>query len=276
MRTAIGFLDFFGDGKGFLIESPFLRQSFKQSREFLVVLSDKALLGKNWLIEGEASDQIGKATGTGFQEGHREELVVARKEEEIAQLIVTDHLLSGNNSGEEDVLSLLLHLLLEDGIAIRDTLEGEAAEPQEEKIRISIGHFQEIQDSLSCLDLTDGDDDKAFFWNAKFLSQLFLLLWSRGVEDSLVDEVGNVGDSFLLDSQSGQGFEEAWVDDDDLLGPAIEGDDITAEERKGPGMPGKPSEKEMKIIRKETGKIKKIDVKEGDNIPNHALMIEME
>lgn len=32
----------------------------------------------------------------------------------------------------------------------------------------------------------------------------------------------------------------------------------TAEERKGPGMPGKPSEKEMKIIRKETGKIKKI------------------
>lgn len=32
----------------------------------------------------------------------------------------------------------------------------------------------------------------------------------------------------------------------------------TAEEIKGPGMPGKPSEKEMKIIRKETGKIKKI------------------
>lgn len=24
------------------------------------------------------------------------------------------------------------------------------------------------------------------------------------------------------------------------------------------------------------GKVKKIDVKEGDNIPNHALMIEME
>ena len=186
---------------------------------------------ENGTIEIEIPDEIGDADRAGLQKGHREKLIEARKEKEIRKSIIVGHFLPFDDADEADVFPLFFHLLLQLGISVRDGLERETAQPQEEDVGVFFRDMEEIEDAFPGLDLADADDDETVFRNIVEFPESEFSFVSDLMEEPFVDEVRDIGDVFLLDAKLFQGFDEAGVDDDELFRPFVEGDDITAEER---------------------------------------------
>ena len=201
----------------------------KLLNEAVNIVSLAVEVKKNIRVDIKASQEHRDIYAHRLEYRHREKLLEAGQEHNVAQIVHLVHVLTVDYSEQLHICRRIITDLLYLAVAVGDLAERKSSSPYELNVRHALSNLDEIENSLAHLELTRADNCEFVLIYSVFLAQLYLLLRGNRVEHLRRNEVRDIRNLRFVNAVVRQPADEIRIYRHKIIHALVEADHVLIE-----------------------------------------------